>query len=200
MGNSIDMEFVSTPPLSTPFINFTGLSTPSILTSSQQESFTLTLVAPFVIMNIGIAIIFVANFYKYIKYNPDETNDPYYFFKALLIFLLMALKHWGVGMWIWLFGVSTYCFCFYKFQRTVFLLLPDMETDWFPYYDSFMALFYVQWVFVLFSVFLLIYDMGSTTDYFLIDWEKEKNASNFDINMGHNKRQASVWRKVLLVN
>ena len=112
----------------------------------------------------------------------------------------MALKNWAVGMWIFLFGSSAYCFCFYKFQQIVYLLMPDMETDWRPYYHSFMSLFYVQFVFMLFSIVLLIYDIATTTDYFLIDWEKEKNNSKFDVNTGYNKRQISVWRKVLLVN
>lgn len=200
ISSSIEMVYNSYPPLTTPYLNLTSLDTPTILTSSKQEKVNITLVAPFIVFNIGVLLLFILNFYKYMKYNPDETNDPYYFFKALLILMLSGLKHWGIGMWIWLFGVSAYCFCFYKFQQTVYLLMPDTETDWAPYYHSFMALFYVQFVFMLFSIFLLIYDMGSTTDYFLIDWEKEKNASKFGINMGGSKRNISVWRKVLLVN
>ena len=51
---------------------------------------------------------------------------------------------------------------------------------------------------MLFAIFFLIYDIGSTTDYFMIDWEKEKRIGNFDV--GNQKKQASVWRKVLVVN
>ena len=40
--------------------------------------------------------------------------------------------------------------------------------------------------------------MVNYTDYFLIDWEKEKEMGKFE--MGRNRRQASVWRKVLVVN
>jgi hypothetical protein len=47
---------------------------------------------------------------------------------------------------------------------------------------------------------LLVYDLGPITDYFMIDWEKEKNESKYDIHLGNSKRQLSVWRKVLLVN
>lgn len=126
--------------------------------------------APFIVFNVGIAVIFILNLYKYMKYNPDENNDPYYCFKALFLFFLMAVKHWGIGLWIWLLGSSAYCFCFYKFQQTVFLLLPDMFTQWAGYYDPFMILFYIQFGFVLFSVILFIYDIGTTTDYFMVDW------------------------------
>lgn len=35
-----------------------------------------------------------------------------------------------------------------------------------------MIVFYLQFGFMFASVFLLIYDLGSTTDFFLIDWEK----------------------------
>lgn len=145
-------------------------SDPSILTSSQQDTVNLTLTAPFIVFNIGLLIIYIINFYKYLKYNPDETNDPSFCFKMILMFLLMAMRYWGVGMWIFLFGTSAYCFCFYKFQQTVFLLLPDMVESWFPYYHSFMALFYVQFAFLFFSILLLVYDMSTSTDYFLIDW------------------------------
>lgn len=148
------------------------LDSPQITTTSKTDVINLTLLAPFIVFNVALLFIFIVNFYKYMKYNPDENNDPYFFFKVLLIFFLMAIKHWGIGLWIWLFGVSMYCFCFYKFQQTVYLLLPDIFTQWFGYYDPFMIVFYIQFGFVLVSVFLLIYDLASTTDYFLIDWEK----------------------------
>lgn len=194
------MQFISAPPLVAPYITLKTGSTPLITTSSKSNQTNLVLLAPFIIFNIGIAIVFVANFYKYMKYNPDENNDPYFCFKIFFIFILMAIKHWGIGLWIWLLGVSTYCFCFYKFQQTIYLILPDISTQWYPYYDQFMIIYYLQFGFVLFSIGLLIYDLGTTTDYFFIDWEKEKNESNYNINMGNNKKQISVWRKVLLVN
>ena len=46
----------------------------------------------------------------------------------------------------------------------------------------------------------MIYDIANSTDYFMIDWEKEKDTSNFRIKLGEEKKQVSVWRKVLLVN
>jgi hypothetical protein len=76
------------------------------------------------------------------------------------------------------------------------MLLPENS----PYYSQFLIIFYIQFAFVLFSVALLIYDLGPITDYFMIDWEKEKNESKYDIHLGNSKRQLSVWRKVLLVN
>lgn len=54
-------------------------------------------------------------------------------------------------------------------------MLPDVDTEWGKYYNPFMLVFFIQFGFVLFSVFLFIYDLGFTTDYFMIDWEKEKN-------------------------
>ena len=130
----------------------------------------LTVTAPFIVYNVGLLIILIINFYRYLKYNPDETNDPSYMFKMIGVLFLMGIKFWAIGMWIFLFGASAYCFCFYKFQQTVFLLLPDMVSNWYPYYHSFMALFYVQFSFMFISVFLLFYDLSSSTDYFLIDW------------------------------
>ena len=150
----------------------TAQGTPSIITQSKQDTVNLTVTAPFIVYNVGLFLIFLLNFYKYLKYNPDETNDPSYFFKMIGFFFLMAMRYWGVGMWIFLFGSSAYCFCFYKFQQTVFLLMPDLVDDWYPLYHSFMALFYTQYAFMFISIFILIYDMTTSTDYFLIDWEK----------------------------
>jgi hypothetical protein len=131
---------------------------------------TSVLLPLFIVFNICVAVIFIVNFYKYTKYNPDENNDPYFFFKVLLIFFLKAIKHWGIGLWIWLFGVSAYIFCFYKFQSqsTNYMSLPENS----PYYSQFLIIFYIEFAFVLFSVALLIYDLGPITDYFMIDWEK----------------------------
>ena len=200
--NSIIAEFQSTPPLRVPYLYFYQNSTNHFIEStSDPETITnIDSLIPFVIFNICILVIFVYNFYRYMKYNPNETNDPYYFFKALLIFLLMAVKHWAIGLWIFLFGISTYIFCFFKFQQTIFLLLPDInnQAEWDDYYHHFLAIFYTQFGFMLFAIFFLIYDLGSTTDYFMIDWEKEKRIGNFDV--GNQKKQASVWRKVLVVN
>lgn len=110
------------------------------------------------------------------------------------------MRHWGITLWIWLFGVSAYCFCFYKFQQTVYLLLPDTVTQWLVYYEPFMIVFYLQFAFVFFSVMLLIYDLGSATDYFIIDWEKPKDLSDDEIKEVRNRRPISVWRRILLVN
>lgn len=110
------MTFNSDPPLTVPYLNYTTQDTPTIVTESRSSSVNITLTAPFIIFNIGILVIFIINFYKYIKYNPDETNDPYYVFKLILMFFLTAIKHWGLGLWIFLFGLSAYAFCFFKFQ------------------------------------------------------------------------------------
>eukprot|EP00919_Chromeraceae_sp_WS-2016_P068617 GHVR01162444.1.p1 GENE.GHVR01162444.1~~GHVR01162444.1.p1 ORF type:complete len:122 (+),score=6.12 GHVR01162444.1:1522-1887(+) len=120
------------------------------------------------------------------KYNPEENNDPYFYCKALFFLILMAIKHWAIGLWVWLFGVSAYIFTFYKFQQTVYLLLPDPAVFWQDYYHPFLAIFYINLAFIFFSVLNLIYDLGTTTDYFLIDWEKEKDIGKFDI--GNNKK------------
>lgn len=193
------MTFRSLPPLAVPFLTL-STSTPQLRTSSSTDTINLVLTAPFIVFNIASLFLFIISFYKFMKYNPYDENDPYVFFKVIFIFFLKLIRHWGITLWIWLFGVSLYCFCFYKFQQTVYLLLPDTTTQWMAYYDPFMIVFYLQFAFVFLSVLLLIYDLGAMTDYFLIDWEKERDLSNFNIRMENNKTQISVWRKILLVN
>ncbi len=47
------------------------------------------------------------------------------------------------------------------------------------------------------SLWIVIYNLGEV-DYFLIDWEKDKVLGKFDVNK--QKKETSVWRRVLLVN
>jgi hypothetical protein len=167
------MSYKSVPPLLAPYITLSTNNNPQISTTSTTDTINIVVTAPFIIFNVLVLVAFIINFYKYMKYNPyDDQNDPYIMFKVIFIFFLKAIRHWGIALWIWLFGVSAYCFCFFKFQQTVYLLLPDIVTQWIGYYDPFMIVFYVQFGFVLISVFLLIYDLSTVTDYFLIDWEK----------------------------
>lgn len=131
----------------------------------------LVLLAPFIVFNVGILILFIINFYKFVKYNPNE-QDENFMFKRIFLFFMIAIKHWGVGLWIFLFGTTTYIFCFFKFQETVYLMLPDIEAQYLEYYDPFYAVFFVQFSFIMISNFFIIYNISSSTDYFMIDWEK----------------------------
>jgi hypothetical protein len=60
-----------------------------------------------------------------------------------------------------------------------------------------MIIFYTQLAIVAISLWIVIYNLGEV-DFFLIDWEKEKDIGKFDV--GKNKKEVSVWRRVMLVN
>jgi hypothetical protein len=60
-----------------------------------------------------------------------------------------------------------------------------------------MIIFYAMLVVTAISLWIVIYNLGEV-DYFLIDWEKEKDFGKFDVNK--KKKETSVWRRVLLVN
>lgn len=108
------------------------------------------------------------------------------------------IKYMAVGIWLWVFAFSTYCFCFYKFQQTIYLILPDPSPDTSRFYYNFAAFFYVTFSFTIGAIVIMVFRMVNYTDYFLIDWEKEKNLGSLDV--GRNRKEVSVWRKVLLVN
>lgn len=103
-----------------------------------------------------------------------------------------------MGIHIFLLCFSGYIFCFYKFQRTIYLVMIDYGNDTGGVYQLFSALFYMEFSFLMLAVFIEIFNLTNSTDYFLIDWEKEKELGRFE--MGRNKREVSIWRKVLLVN
>lgn len=168
----MDMTYRSVPPLAVPFITLSNKDSPQASTSSKTDTINLSLVGPFIAFNVCSFLLFIYSFCKFMRYNPYDENDPYIFFKVIFIMVLKLIRHYGLTLWIWLLGVSTYCFCFYKFQQTVYLLLPDLVTQWIGYYDPFMVVFYLQFSFVFISVIMLIYDLSTVTDYFIIDWEK----------------------------
>jgi hypothetical protein len=60
-----------------------------------------------------------------------------------------------------------------------------------------MVIFYTMLVVTVISLWIVIYNLGEV-DFFLIDWEKEKEVGKFDVNK--KKKEVSVWRRVLLVN
>jgi len=58
-------------------------------------------------------------------------------------------------------------------------------------------MFYATLIITTISLWIVVYNLGEV-DYFLIDWEKEKEVGKFDVNK--QKKEVSVWRRVLLVN
>ena len=112
--------------------------------------------------------IFILNFYRYMKYNPDPNNDPYYCFKGIFLGFVYMLRYMGIGLHLFLLCLSIYAFCFYKFQQTVFLILPTEKS----FMDFFDGLFYSTFCLIFLAVFILLFNMVNSVDIFLIDWEK----------------------------
>lgn len=123
---------------------------------------------------VGIFVVFILDFIRYLRYNPDENNDPYYCCKVIFLFLIQIVKFVAAGIWLWLLALSTYCFCFYKFQQTVYLILPNPNNDTTGLYSIFGTFFYIAFSFTIVAIFIIFFKVVNQTDYFLIDWEKEK--------------------------
>ena len=172
--NSIDVSLISIPPLKTPFFTLTNQSPAVVSTNSNAESTTINYIIFLAIFGVGIMVLFILDFYRYLKYNPDENNDPYYCCKVVVLFLIQIVKFIAGGIWLFMFAFSTYCFCFYKFQRTVYIILPSPSNDTMGLYATFGAFFYITFSFTIVAIFIIFFKMVNQTDYFLIDWEKEK--------------------------
>lgn len=170
--NSIEVSLISIPPIQTPFLTLTNKSPAVISTNSNAESTTINYLPFLAIFAVGIFVFFILDFYRYLRYNPDENNDPYYCFKVILLFLIEIVKFIAGGIWLWLLALSTYCFCFYKFQQTVFLILPSPNNDTTGLYSAFNAFFYITFSFTIVAIFIVFFKLVNQTDYFLIDWEK----------------------------
>jgi hypothetical protein len=173
------------PPMQVPYMVLSN-SDGEAMSYSTASSTTISYFAFFVIFVVVAIIIFIFNFYRYMKYNPDENNDPYYCFKAIFLLLVYIVKYVAVSIHLWLLCFSTYLFCFYKFQQTVYLVIPDYGNDTSGIYQVFNGFFYINFSFTILAIFIFIFNLSNGTDYFLIDWEKEKELGKFE--MGRNQK------------
>lgn len=170
---NLQIALTSVPPLQVPLITLAN-DTPKVVSLSKGADQSINYTAFLAVFMVGMMVIFVINFYRYMKYNPDENNDPYYCFKAIFLFFIFIIKYLAVAVHLFLLCFTGYVFCFYKFQRTVYLSLFDAYNDTSGLYQIFYALFYVNFSFLFIAVLIQVFNMTNTTDYFLIDWEKEK--------------------------
>ena len=163
---------LSGPPLQTPYLSL-SIKNPAVITNNSNASSTTLNYLPFLaVIAVIMLVTFIIDFVRYLRYNPDENNDPYYCCKVIFLFLVHIVKFVGVAVWIWLLLLSGFCFCFYKFQQTVYLILPSGSNDTTGLYSIFMAMFYITFAFIILAIFILIFNLVNSTDYFLIDWEK----------------------------
>lgn len=161
----------SAPPIQVPYIvlsNVTGLAMSYSTSSSSTTNYFLF----FVIFLVVAMLIFGFNFYRYMKYNPDENNDPYYCFKAIFLFLVYVVKYVAMSTHLSLLCFTTYLFCFYKFQQTVSMIVIDLGNDTSGLYQSFQSFFFLNFAFTILAIFIFIFNLVNSTDYFMIDWEK----------------------------
>ena len=148
-------------------------------TTSAATSTTIDFLIPLIIFMVLALITFILHFIKYYRYNPSEGYDIFVCCKPLFYFFVIAIKHFSIGLWLYCICLAGYVFCFFKFQQTVYLMLPDTSADWGSFYELFMIIFYIQVGLVLAVCIGTVVDLSQNTDYFLIDWEKDKQLSNF---------------------
>ena len=196
--NSLELTLTNGPPLQVPSLTLSNKSPAVVMTTSQAQATSISYMALLVVFMVSMLVFFGLDFFRYLRYNPDENNDPYYCCKVIFLFLVHIVRFVAVGVWFWMLALSAYCFCFYKFQQTVYLMLPSPANASTGLYSSFEVFFYITFSFTMVAIFIVFFRVVNSTDYFLIDWEKEKELGKFDV--GRDRREISVWRKVLVVN
>ncbi len=80
---------------------------------------------------------------------------------------------------MWLLALTAFIFCFYKFQQTVYLLLASSAEDSSGIYKFFEALLYNNFSIIVVAIIIFTFNLASSLDLFLIDWEKEKEIDKF---------------------
>lgn len=153
---SVSLQFTYTPPLLTPYLVISTTSSPAIIkNNSQASATTLTTLIPFIIFEVLILVWWGYSIYRYVVYNPHEQIELNYCPRVVWNALWLGIRYFALGNWIFLLGASLVCFCFYKFQQTLFFTLPDPSdaTAQANYYQPFAILFYVTLSFSLASCF-----------------------------------------------
>jgi hypothetical protein len=140
---------------------------------------------------------------KYVNYNPNQEQVEIYFCaRVLWNGFWIGIRTFAVGLWLWLFGVALVCFCFYKFQKTMYFTLPDPNDSaaQLNYYKPFENLFYIVFSFSVASSFELVWRI-TKSEYFMIDWEKPGfTMTKFNVEHEERKVKTSIWRKLFVVN
>jgi hypothetical protein len=92
--------------------------------------------------------------FLHVKYNPENLGENTYCFRMMWGALWLALRCWTVGLFVWLAGVSTFAFCFYKLQNALFMILPDPNDSAanLLYYTPFKTVFFIMFGLGLISV------------------------------------------------
>jgi hypothetical protein len=172
-----NLTLTSSPPLQVPLIE---LSLSPVIGSVSIASDPSINYLPFMaILFVVILVVFILDFYRYMRYNPDENNSPYYCFTAILLFFVQVIRYVAMGLNIWLLALTTFIFCFYKFQQTVYLLLASSADDSSGIYKAFEALFYTNYSIMVVAIIIFTFNLANSVDFFLIDWEKEKELGKF---------------------
>ena len=160
------------------------------------------LLPPFIIVMAIVLGYYIYAMFLHVKYNPENLGENTYCFRMMWGALWLALRCWTVGLFVWLAGVSMFCFCFYKFQTALYMILPDPndEASKLAYYTPFKTVFFIMAGMGILSLFETVWRIASA-EYFLLDWEKPKeNPGKFSTQHNNKEVKPSIWRRLFVVN
>lgn len=125
--------------------------------------------------------------------------------------LFLVIGSIAVWYYLLLFFVCSYYLLFFKFQKTLSVILPFLSTDTSPMTGVMMTAAICQSVYVISRLFI-----QCTTDVFFIDWERSKGKilhhADDDSNTASGKKKAGddgpsetkapvgVWRLIFVAN
>jgi len=150
------------------------------------------------VLFVVLAVLIVVQFFvKAAVHNQTSSLKPL----EIGIDLLGCI---GNFFFVFLLGMSGYWFIFFKLQTSVKVLILTQD----PHKD-YIVLVSITVVCKVLQVALLVYKQ-CTVRIFFIDWEKEKEGRNLDLEDGNNENQdskdkpghpnVSVWRSILIAN
>ena len=156
----------------------------------------------FIIITIIVGLLVIYRVYVWIKINPMELIEKYYFLLLLLEIIYKISKYTGKFYFWFTFGVSAYWYFFFKIQFRIYFFMPPLDDNC---YKTFRIIFVIGFCCYILYMLIRIYKQVSF-DIFFIDWESEKNMkindvvkSDLDKSVMY-KKYRSAWRMIHVVN
>ncbi|CAD8069334.1 unnamed protein product [Paramecium sonneborni] len=173
-----------------------------------QTSFYTVATALLIVAHVLIIIIWFIRIYIWSKRNPSYTGQNDWCMYLTIKSFYVLLDTWAEVIFYYLAIFTGYLFCFYKFQQTIYILMPPLS-DYENNYRPFEILFFMMFACRLISMFNLILRQADVQVFF-VDWEKSEVlrprelADKLDNNVLKMVESAqtkqSAWRMILIAN
>ena len=155
-----------------------------------------------VLFSICFVLVFftvVARMYVWYILNPPRLTPGTYPCYFLMVLIFKTFKYFGIIMFFFTWGLTTYWYIFFKCQYRPFVFFPNLFESYWEHYRKFDILWGLACGSYGLYMFYRIYNQINC-DVFFIDWEHDKDILETVMGKTMNKPYKSPWRSIHIVN